>query len=162
MSPFLSSLLEFLTRDLSGRTWEIRKSHPYFGEMIYYGSKDPEACYWEAELDVPGQPKRIGVAMRGTEDGPEPSEEAFCKELLADVDALFEKCQLAFEPVFARWTKQPFPAVWREAFVLDGIDIPAGGQPNGEWCIYYFVEPAGHYFTALFESGKVTDVLVDG
>jgi len=30
------------------------------------------------------------------------------------------------------------------------------------WEVCYFVEPANHYFTAVFESGEVKGVTVDG
>jgi len=74
------------------------QDHPYFGEMVYFGSKDP-----------------------GTQAGPEASEEAFCKAVLSDVETLFKRCQTAFEPIFAKWTKQPFPSAWRDGFTLDGL-----------------------------------------
>jgi hypothetical protein len=81
------------------------QDHPYFGEMVYFGSKDP-----------------------GTQAGPEASEEAFCKAVLSDVETLFKRCQTAFEPIFAKWTKQPFPSAWRDGFTLDGFEVPPEGN----------------------------------
>jgi hypothetical protein len=119
-------------------------------------------CYWEAELSVPGQSQKIGVTMRGTGAGPEPSEEAFCRDPLPDVDALFRRCQAAFEPVFAQRASRPFPSAWRDAFVLDGFEVPRQGDLTAPWELCYFVEPAGHYFIAQFVGGEVSDVRVDG
>ncbi|MED5617649.1 hypothetical protein [Ideonella sp. BN130291] len=146
MSRLLQSIFRFLNRDLTGKIWQSRKTHPYSGEMTYFGSKDPAPCYWEAELSVPGQTKKIGVTMQGTPAGPEPSEEAFCRAILSDLDALFKQCQAAFAPIFAQWARQPVPQVaWREAFVLDGFEIPTQGNPAASWEVCYFVEPANHH-----------------
>lgn len=162
MRSIARSIFDFLNRDLSGKTWERRESHPYFGEMIYFGSKDSGNCYWEAEVVVPGQSKTAGITMRGTSAGPTQSEETFCRAALSDVDALFRNCVEVFEPEFIKWAKQPFPSDWRQAFILDGFDVPADGKSTEPWGLCYFVEPAGHYFTAQFVDGKVSNVLVDG
>lgn len=162
MPGLLRSIFGVLNRDLTGKTWEVRKTHPYFGEMVYFGSKDPAACYWEAGLAAPNQSEPISVTMRGTQAGPEPSEEAFCKAVLSDVDTLFKRCQTAFEPIFAMWTKQPFPSAWRDGFTLDGFEVPPEGNADGQWHVCYFVEPTGRYFTAHFLKGEVSDVQVDG
>lgn len=162
MSGILRSIFGFLNRDLSGKTWVSRKNHPYFGEVLYFGSKDPAQCYWEAEIPAPGVTKKIGVTMKGDSEGPVQNEEAFCRSTLSDLDALFEKCRSAFQPTFAAWAKQPLPQDWRQSFTLDGFDIPANGDPSMPWSVCYFVEPTGHYFAAQFSSGKVSNVQVDG
>ena len=162
MSGLLHTILGFFNRDLTGKTWVSRQNHPYFGAIVYFGSQDPAQGYWEAEVAVPGMEKIIGVTMKGTAEGPEPSEEAFCRTALSDPDALFEKCRSAFLPVFTTWAKQTLPKDWRQSFVLDGFDIPVDGNPSMPWSVCYFVEPAGHYFTAEFVDGKVTNVRVDG
>jgi hypothetical protein len=54
------------------------------------------------------------------------------------------------------------PADWREAFKLDGFQIPVNGDASSDWELCYFVEPAGHYFTAIFHRGQVKHVAVDG
>ena len=162
MARFLRSIFDFLNRDLTGKTWERRQNHPYFGAMVYFGSVDRAASYWEAELPAPGQSKKIGVTMWGTTTGPTPSEEDFCRATLSDLDALFERCKVAFEPVFSKWAKRAFPTAWREAFTLDGFEVPADGDATKPWSICYFVEPAGHYFTAQLDRGEVFNVEVDG
>ena len=162
MSGILRAISGFLNRDLTGKTWVSRQDHPYFGEAVYFGGKDPAQGYWEAEIAVPGMAKKISVTMTGTPEGPEPSEEAFCCSVLSDLDALFEKCRSAFLPVFTTWAEQPLPQDWRQSFALDGFDIPARGNPSMPWSVCYFVEPAGRYFTAEFIDGKVSNVQLDG
>jgi hypothetical protein len=74
-----------LTRDLTGRTWQREASHPYFENLIYFGSKDVEACYWEAEVQTSDEALRVGVTMKGTPAGPTAAEEQFCRAALADL-----------------------------------------------------------------------------
>ncbi len=162
MSGLLQSIFTFLNRDFTGRTWERRQKHSYFGSLVYFGSKEPSRCYWEAELTCPGVSKSIGITMQGTSEGPTLSEEIFSRMTLSNLDALFEKCGPAFQPVFEEWAKQPFPSDWRQSFVLDGFSVPANGDESSPWKVCYFVEPVGQYFTAQFEGGKVRNVRVDG
>ena len=162
MSGLLNSLGKLLTRDLTGRTWQREASHPYFTNLIYFGSKDEQACYWEAEVQTSDEARRVGVTMKGTPAGPTAAEEQFCRAALADLDALFEKCRSAFQTEFVKWTKQPMPADWRGTFKLDGFQIPINGDALSDWELCYFVEPAGHYFTAVFDKDRVKHVAVDG
>ena len=159
----LSFLGRVLTKDLSGRTWTREASHPYFPKLVYFGSKQQDESYWEAELPMPGTGEgRVSATMKGTVEGPTEQEVQFCKSVVADPDALFEKCREAFALEFAKWSKRPWPAKWREAFALDGLEIPPNGDPSASWNVCYFVEPAGHHFTAEFSGGKVQRVAVDG
>ena len=159
----LSALGKLLNRDLTGRTWQQEVSHPYFQRLIYFGSKKAIDCYWEAELPLPGSPEeRIGVNMTGTAQGPTEEEVGFCKRTLENLDALFDLCRPAFEGQFQTWAKQPMPVNWRDSFRLDGFQVPIAGDISNSWEVCYFVEPAGHYFTAVFENGQIIDVAVDG
>ena len=38
-------------------------------------------------------------------------------------------------------------------FKLNGFAIPESGNPAKPWEVTYYVEPAGHSFTAVFEGG---------
>ena len=162
MTSFLKSFFTFLNRDFTGRTWERSQNHPYFGEMIYFGDKNLSKCYWEGEVSHKSLTAPIGVTMAGTPAGPTPTEEEFCRNIISDLDALFEKCRTAFEPIFVQWAKEKMPANWRESFKLDGFQIPKDGNLNSPWEVCYFAEPTGHYFIAQFENGKVKNVAVDG
>jgi hypothetical protein len=155
---FFGSIARLLTRDLMGKTWERESDHPYFGRILYFGSNDPDRCYWEAELQLPGE-KRIGVTMAGTPQGPTPAEQEFCTQALGDLDRLFHMCRVAFEPEYAKLAKMPMPADWRIKFRLDGFQIPVDGNSANSWEVCYFVEAVGHYFTAFFENGSVQHVL---
>jgi hypothetical protein len=163
MANLLRSIFSFLNRDLSGQSWEEIRTHPFFGELVYFGFKDPSQSYWEGELPLPGESTKFSVTMQGTTEGPTSEEEAFCRRVLSDPDALFEKCRKAFEPVFREWTRQPIPSGdWRSNFQLDGVEVPPGGAGNSRWQATYFVVAAGQYFTANFENGYVSQVLVNG
>lgn len=152
-----------LTFDLTGRSWEREQEHPYFQNLVYFGSRDVARCYWEAELPLPGDDKvRIGVIMCGTESGPSIEEEKFCRELLADLDKTFERCRSGFANEFPKWSKAPMPTDWRIAFRLDGFQVPLNGDDTNGWELCYFVAPAGRYFTAVFEQGEVKHVEIDG
>jgi hypothetical protein len=129
MAKLFQKLFRLLKRDATGKTWKREITHAYFGPMIYYGNYDPSKGYWEAELAHPAQPKKFSVTLRGTPDGPHPSEQAFCQTILQDLDALFLKCRGAFEREFPEWTDQPFPSEWSKGFVLDGLSIPERGEP---------------------------------
>ena len=100
--------------------------------------------------------------MTGTAEGPTKAEEEFCKQAFEDLDLLFSRCRAAFEPEFLKWAKYPLPESWRRTFKLDGFQVPLEGRPSNTWELCYFVEPAHHYFTAVFENGKVSHVTVDG
>jgi len=163
MLPVLESIVRFLSRDLSGNTWVCERSHPYFGKMTFFGfKKEPSKSYWEAEVSLPNSDLRIGVTMAGTPIGPTPEEEQFFSDTVSDLDSLFEKCRPVFEPTFVSWVKKPSPPSWREAFKLDGFSIPEKGNPVKPWEVTYYVEPAGHFFTAVFENGVAIRTDVDG
>jgi hypothetical protein len=162
MAGLLQKLFRLLNRDLTGRTWQREVTHPYFGPMLQFGHVDSAKNYWEAELTHPTLTEKFSVTLKGTSEGPEPSEELFCRTILADPDKLFLKCRDAFQHEFPTRAKGPFPSDWRKVFVLDGLFVPLHGDANAVWDICYFVKPAGRYFTAKFESDRVVQVLVDG
>ena len=157
----LRKLWGLVNRDVTGKTVAHEVNHPYFGRIIYFGSMDPSKGYWEAELrSADGGP--VSVTVNGTPDGPEPGEVLFCQSVLGDLDALFERCRPSFEKEYAAWAEGPFPSTWQGTFSLNGIALPRHGDPAGSWNACYFVEPAGHYFTAEFERGQIQRVVVDG
>jgi hypothetical protein len=95
------SLFKLLNRDLTGRTWEEEHAHPYFENLIYFGSKKPAQGYWEAEVALEeGKNGRIGVTMTGERTGPTAEEVSFCQSIMADLDSVFERCREAFAPEF--------------------------------------------------------------
>jgi hypothetical protein len=131
--------------------------HPYFGRLTFMPGD-----YWEGELDVPDSPEPVGLVVPAPDTGPDDAQAALCRELLADQDALFERCRPLFEGDFETWTKRPFPTAWREEFVLTGLGLPARGDEREPWDVGYFVDAANHYFTAHFEQGRPSYLTVDG
>lgn len=162
MKSLLRTVFEVLNTPIFGGETVRKARHPYFGEIIRFGFKDQSKDYWEAELEDPVTGGKIGIGMDGSPDGPDPGEVAFCREALGDLDALFAKCREAFAAEYPNWTDKPFPDHWRDAFALDGMTVPNDGDPTKPWDVCYFVDPAGHYFTAEFRDGSVAAVSVDG
>jgi hypothetical protein len=74
----------------------------------------------------------------------------------------FEKCRPAFEKPYLSWVKAPMPGNWRAVMYLDGFAVPHRGDESNDWEVCYFVEPAGHYFAAVFRNESVDHVAVDG
>ena len=81
---------------------------------------------------------------------------------MKDLDGLFARCKPEFTSEYQKWTKEPFPTGWCRSFVLDGITLPEEADDSGEWSVCYFIEPASHYFTVVFQGGRVCKVIVDG
>jgi hypothetical protein len=162
MKKFLLSLFDFLNRDFTGRSWERTQEHPYFEKMTYFGDKDQTKCYWEAGLSHDSLENSFTVILIGTPTGPTDKEEAFCRRTISDLDALFESCRSAIEPVFEQWAKKKMPLNWKESFILDGLHVPKDGDLKAPWEVCYFAEPTGHYFIVKFDNGNVKNVAVDG
>ena len=131
--------------------------HPYFGRLTFMPGE-----YWEGELGVPGAPEPVGLVVPAPATGPQAAQADFCRELLADQDALFERCRPLFEGDFETWAEKPFPAEWRDDFTLTGLGLPARGDEREPWDVGYFVDAANHYFTAHFEQGRPRYLTVDG
>lgn len=161
MVAFLKKLFNMLNADLTGRSWHKEVAHPYFNQLIYFGHKDPSKCYWEAELEIPGE-EYIGVTMEGTPEGPTSAEEEFCRATIKELDNLLERCHTAFESEYISWTKKSLPSEWKSEFKLDGFSVPLNGNINEKWEVTYFVESTGHYFIAIFDHDDVKEVQVDG
>ena len=136
--------------------------HPYFGKVRYFRGKAGESGRWEGELVIPGLKEKLGLVIPATEAGPTGPQVSFCRTVLADLDALFERCRPLFAGEFERRAEKPFPADWRAEFDLRALDLPPNGDERRPWSVRYFVEAAHHSFTAQFEYGKATTLTVDG
>ena len=157
----LSKLWQFVNKDLTGREEVLESSHPYFGKVIFFGRKGYRG-YWEAELAHPDLTKKFSVLIPTGKDGAMEPYANFTSSLLKDLDGLFARCKPEFMFEYQKWSNEPFPPDWRRSFVLDGITLPEETDEIEEWSVCYFVEPANHYFTAVFQGGKVREVIVDG
>jgi hypothetical protein len=138
------------------------RQDPLFGRMWFWPSDVNGRSYWETEPTVAGQ--RISVGFRAGLEGPSPEHAAFLRWAAAEPDALYALARPLLEPEFERWVRRPFPAAWRDAFVLAGLDIPDGGLMENPWSVSYdcLLDQSGHQFTVEFEGGRPASVSVDG
>jgi len=157
-------MLSFLKRLLPiGRSRPAaERQDPLFGRMWFWPSDVNGRSYWEAEPTVDG--RRIGVTFHAGPEGPSPEHAAFLRWAAAEPDALYALARPLLEPEFERWVRRPFPAAWREAFVLAGLDIPHSGRTENPWSVSYdcLLDRSGHQFTVEFEGGRPASVSVDG
>ncbi len=153
-------MLDFLKRLFPSRRVEERH-HPLFGRMWFWPSDDGTS-YWESEPMINGQV--IAVMFNAGVEGPSPEHERFLRWAAAEPDALFDLARPVLVPEYEQWVRQPFPATWREAFVLAGMELPDGGDRENPWSVSYdcLTDPAGHQFTAYFQHGRAVQVGVDG
>jgi hypothetical protein len=68
--------------------------------LLRPGSHSCAGGYWEGELVVPGVSEKVGLVVPASETGPSEEQAAFCRRLLADLDALFARCRPVFEGDF--------------------------------------------------------------
>ena len=130
--------------------------------MVYFGRKGQAGGYWEAELAHPSLAKKFSVILPAPTSGPKAAQVEFVRSTVDDLEGLFSLCRDSFRAELPKWSKAPWPEDWKAAFVLDGLEIPANGDRSGKWSACYFAKPANHFFTAHFENGAVTEVVVDG
>ena len=157
MTSLLKRVWRMLNGDLLGREQVIELDHPDLGPIVYFGHKG-QGGHWEAELGHPAQPEKFSITLPGPVSGPDPAQAALARSTARDLDALFERCRASFQQEFPKWSRSPWPEGWKAAFVLDGLGFEGGGR----WSACWFVRPANHYFTARFENGVVSEVVVDG
>ena len=157
----LGRIFQLLNRDLTGRTWTEERSHPYFRNLVYFGSKTPDRSYWEAEVPVPGTGESVGATMHGTDQGPTDQEAAFCRWIVNDLDSVFEVCRTLIAPEYLKWANSGLPEDWRSEFKFEGFQVPANGDKFHDWDVTYFVPHTGHWFTISFERGAPARVSVD-
>ncbi len=138
-------------------------NHDFFGKILFMGGETPEEDdYWECELKIEGYSKPICVLITAGIDGPSQKHVDFFKEIISNLDNLFKRCWPIFEPDFEEWTRKTFCGNWKDDFELDGLQIPKDGNINNEWDVCYFVNAAGHYFTAYFKNGNPIYNEIDG
>ncbi|WP_432472998.1 hypothetical protein [Amphritea sp. HPY] len=142
--------------------------HGYFGTMLFMaddGSGDEgsgDDGYWEAELSIAAAKEPLTILINAPGSGPDAAQVAFCQQVLADPDALFDKCWPIFEPDFEQWTGTVFSGNWQDDFELMSIEIPRHADTSEEWAVGYYVDAANHYFTARFIDGKPCYNEIDG
>jgi len=141
----------------------LEMEHDFFGKIFFMGGDISVANdYWESELKIEGAKEPLTVLINAPKKGPSEDQAAFYKNVISDLDALFNKCWPIFEPDFSPWTNKEFSGDWKEDFELMSIEIPKDGNENNEWSVSYYVDAANHYFTARFENGEPKYNEIDG
>ncbi len=159
----LSKIFNFLNKDLTGNTWSSEASHPYFGEMTYYGFKKNSNGYWESEVEFEGD--YISIIINSEEEIlPMSKHEEFAKSIFADLDAVFIKIKPLMFSILEDWKEIEITDDWPKVFKLTGFDVPLNADSINDWEISFecLIDPDGHYFTCQFEKGIPTGVSVDG
>jgi hypothetical protein len=160
MSGLLKNIWNAMNGDLLGREEHLEKEHAELGTLFFVGAKG--RGHWEAEIKHPTLPHKFSILLPGTTRGPEPSQVAFVRATLSDLDELFLRCEEAIRAEYPKWSKQPWPAKWREVFVIDSIQVPKTGDRTTAWHACYFAKSANRYFTVHFANGEVRELVVDG
>jgi hypothetical protein len=159
----LGKIFSFLNKDLTGNTWNSEASHPYFGEMTYYGFKKNNNGYWECEVEFEGG--YLSVIINSPDEVlPTINHEEFVKSILNDMDKTFAKIKSLMYSTFENWKELEITDDWRKVFELSAIEVPLDCNPLNNWDIGFecLLDKDGHYFTCYFENGIPTGVSVDG
>ena len=144
----LKSLFQFLKRDLTGRSWERQVAHSYFKSLVYFGNKDVQRAYWEAE--VPGATGPAFIAyLRSPPEGPSLAEEKFCRDVAAQTRDLCARCA----SLVSRAAGRP---VTGSGFSLDSIEVPENGDGSKPWKITFDFDDEP--FVVGMQHGKPTTV----
>lgn len=160
---FFNKIFHFLNMDLTGNTWESDSSHPFFGEMTYYGFKKNNNGYWECEVACDN--RYVFVAINSPiETPPTLAHAEFAQSIITDLDATFDLARSKMVEMFEEFTEISFPKDWREAFLFTGMEIPLDADPINDWELSYecLLDKGGHIFTCCFENGKPVGISVDG
>jgi hypothetical protein len=137
--------------------------HEFFGKLFFMGGDNTAGDdYWEGEMTIDGCEDPIGITISANIEGPTVAQVELFKQLISDLDELFNRCWLVFKPDFEQWAGKKFSGHWRSEFQLVGLGIPKHANLNNEWHVCYFVESANHFFTAQFEGGKPSFNEIDG
>jgi hypothetical protein len=155
-----SKILRFLNRDLTGRTWEAQSVHPYFGDMVFFGNQDATRAYWEvSEFKLPVTDRLISIYLKGTDAGPTPHEERFCRELVDRHTAFVAECRPVVE---AELSKRPTKwSATGERLQLESFEIPEHGDPMKPWEATFSVQEVDGLFTVEFVESRAIGARFD-
>lgn len=155
---FINRLLTF---DITGRTWVKQVSHPYFRNLIHFGSRKSEQAYWEAEVIAPdGKP--VEVLMNASESASLVEEQRFCERLMGELDSLWNRCRPVIEADAKTWPEVDKDIADRLSGArLASVDVPIGGDSRMPWEACYFLVGIDHYVRVLVANEGVK-VISDG
>lgn len=125
----MKSLLQFLNRDLTGRSWERQLAHSYFTSLVYFGNKDSQRSYWEAEVPAATVSSFIAY-LRSPSEGPSPADEQFCRDVAAQVPSLSARCA----PLVSVAARRPATG---STLRLVSIEVPENGDSTKPWQVTF-------------------------
>jgi hypothetical protein len=149
----LGKIFRFLNKDLTGRTWESRATHPYFGEMVYFGNKDESRAYWEiSNLTLPGTDNAISIYLKGTEHGLTADEERFCHELIGRHAAFATECLPVIDAELQ--DRRSTAVITAESMRLESFEVPEDGDRTKPWEATFSVQTVDGLFTVEYVDGE--------
>ena len=139
-------------------------SHPFFGELLYIDSLDPEqGGYWEGDMVINNNTQTISIAIHAPEEGPQTTQEQFWNSIVSNFEAVIEKCHDVMKQEYEEWTEKSYPANFSDEFIWEGIMIPKEGNGDNEWDITFICKSdPDHTITIYFDNGKAISASVDG
>lgn len=157
----LKSLFRLLNKDLTGKTWEVEATHPYFGNIVYYGNRDGGKSYWESELNVDGDIISVGINS-STEDLPGDEHVHFVQDLLANPDQTFQLVAQHIAPVYKEYTGEDLPDAWQAVLRLEALFVPQDCDRNNPWELSYgnFGNEDGYQYTCHFFPDRLPSISV--
>lgn len=145
---------------MTGKTWEVEASHPYFGNIVYYGNRDSEKSYWECEIEVDGDILFVGINST-TEDLPSDEHVLFVQELLANPDQTFQLVAPHLAPTYREVTGNDLPESWQDALRLESLFVPQDCDRNNAWELSYGIaDDDDHQFTCHFFPDKPPSISI--
>jgi len=158
----LLKILRFLNLDITGRTWEELAEHEYFGEIVYWGNKNKEKCYWECKLDVDGEEIFIGI---DSPDGNLPSEAhvEFVRLVTSNLEPWFSSVATAIVPDFEKRFARKFSSNWRDQLIFGGMELPYNLSDGFSWYLMFETskEPNSTNYTCHMKGDKMTGVTIE-
>ena len=138
---------------ISRKNKRLEKDHPFFGPIVFKGSKPYQ--YWQSNLILPGCDEPVTIITYSNKQGPTESQVNFIKEITKDLNGLFELCRPVFDQDFERLSGVSFDGHWQNEFKISIIEIPADASKSKDWSVGYYVKSASSYFTAKFLKGEL-------
>ncbi len=121
--------MSLLTRFLFGKS-PPRIEHPVLGEALLMSTKN--GSYWEVETEVAGQPFTVLIETVGDQK-PTQTQVEFFQSFANDPGLAFKRSSSLLIPAYLKWTREPFPNNWMDAFLFAGMTVPLAADERNPW-----------------------------
>ena len=159
----LLKILRFFNLDITGRSWQEMAEHDYFGEIVFFGFREKDKCYWECMKELDGVDVFIGI---NSPDGLPPSDEhvRFVELVIADLDNWFAIVASGIVPDFESRFSRKFAADWKEQISFAGMVLPYDLEEGFNWDLMFEVNEAlgSLDYICHMKGQDMVDVTVDG